>query len=183
MRFRTAIVIPASVKSIGKEVFAGYYYMNGEQMRTLGIYFLGDAPSFFGTQNANCSFSSSWTLFYREGTSGWTAGTYEGYQTCLWDGVSRWDNMTHGQFRWDMERYWGMNPETGWFSISGDFSDGARVVAAMYDESGRMTGVRVFCAEQPAGALDLTKTCRLFLLDGEGLPLLPVMTPEGLLDA
>lgn len=166
-----AIVIPASVKSIGKNAFRRYsYYGSG----TLGVYFLGDAPQLVGTLNANCSFPSDWTLFYLPGTSGWTGDTYEGYQIAPWDGETRWDNLYTRRFGYDVRGYeietsWSVNTDTGKITLTDDLNEGC-AVAVSYDAEGRVTGIGVLRTKTDFVILNLQDTCRLFLLNASSAP-------------
>ena len=166
-----AIVIPASVKSIGKNAFRRYsYYGSG----TLGVYFLGDAPQLVGTLNANCSFPSDWTLFYLPGTSGWTGDTYEGYQIAPWDGETRWDNLYTRRFGYDVRGYeietsWSVNTDTGKITLTDDLNEGC-AVAVSYDAEGRVTGIGVLRTKTDFVVLNLQDTCRLFLLNASSSP-------------
>lgn len=168
-----AIVIPASVKSIGKNAFRRYsYYGSG----TLGAYFLGDAPQIVGTLNANCSFPSDWTLFYLPGTSGWTGDTYEGYKIVPWDGETRWDNLRTSKFGygWDnkgneIETSWSVNTDTGKITLTDDLNEGC-AVAVSYDADGRVTSIGVLRTKTDFVVLNLQDTCRLFLLNASSAP-------------
>lgn len=166
-----AIVIPASVKSIGKNAFRRYsYYGSG----TLGVYFLGDAPQLVGTLNANCSFPSDWTLFYLPGTSGWTGDTYEGYQIAPWDGETRWDNLYTRRFGYHVRGYeietsWSVNTDTGKITLTDDLNEGC-AVAVSYDAEGRVTGIGVLRTKTDFVILNLQDTCRLFLLNASSSP-------------
>lgn len=168
-----AIVIPASVKSIGKNAFRRYsYYGSG----TLGAYFLGDAPQLVGTLNANCSFPSDWTLFYLPGTSGWTGDTYEGYKIVPWDGETRWDNLRTSKFGygWDnkgneIETSWSVNTDTGKITLTDDLNEGC-AVAVSYDADGRVTSIGVLRTKTDFVVLNLQDTCRLFLLNASSAP-------------
>ena len=168
-----AIVIPASVKSIGKNAFRRYsYYGSG----TLGAYFLGAAPQIVGTLNANCSFPSDWTLFYLPGTSGWTGDTYAGYKIALWDGETRWDNLRTSKFGygWDykgneIETSWSVNTDTGKVTLTDDLNEGC-AVAVSYDAEGRVTGIGVLRTKTDFVVLNLQDTCRLFLLNASSAP-------------
>lgn len=167
-----AIVIPASVKSIGKNAFRRYsYYGSG----TLGAYFLGAAPQIVGTGNANCSFPSDWTLFYLPGTSGWTGDTYEGYQIAPWDGETRWDNLYTHEFgyrdnkRNEIEASWSVNMDTGKVTLTDDLNEGC-VVAVSYDAEGRVTSIGVLRTKTDSVRLNLQDTCRLFLLNASSAP-------------
>lgn len=168
-----AIVIPASVKSIGKNAFRRYsYYGSG----ALGAYFLGAAPQIVGTLNANCSFPSDWTLFYLPGTSGWTGDTYEGYKIVPWDGETRWDNLRTSKFGygWDnkgneIETSWSVNTDTGKITLTDDLTEGC-AVAVSYDADGRVTGIGVLRTKTDFVVLNLQDTCRLFLLNASSSP-------------
>ena len=172
-RFKKAIVLPASIKSIGKKAFYGYsYYGSG----TLGAYFLGAAPQIVGTLNANCSFPSDWTLFYLPGTSGWTGGTYEGYQTAPWDGETRWDNLRTSEFGYgrdnkgnEIEASWSVNTDTGKITLTDDLTEGC-AVAVSYDAEGRVTSIGVLRTKKDFVILNLQDTCRLFLLNASSAP-------------
>lgn len=168
-----AIVIPASVKSIGKNAFRRYsYYGSG----ALGAYFLGAAPQIVGTLNANCSFPSDWTLFYLPGTSGWTGDTYAGYKIALWDGETRWDNLRTSKFGygWDnkgneIETSWSVNTDTGKITLTDDLNEGC-AVAVSYDADGRVTSIGVLRTKTDSVRLNLQDTCRLFLLNASSAP-------------
>ena len=168
-----AIVIPASVKSIGKNAFRRYsYYGSG----ALGAYFLGAAPQIVGTLNANCSFPSDWTLFYLPGTSGWTGDTYAGYKIALWDGETRWDNLRTSKFGygWDnkgneIETSWSVNTDTGKITLTDDLNEGC-AVAVSYDADGRVTSIGVLRTKTDFVVLNLQDTCRLFLLNASSAP-------------
>ncbi len=168
-----AIVIPASVKSIGKNAFRRYsYYGSG----ALGAYFLGTAPQIVGTLNANCSFPSDWTLFYLPGTSGWTGDTYAGYKIALWDGETRWDNLRTSKFGygWDnkgneIETSWSVNTDTGKITLTDDLNEGC-AVAVSYDADGRVTSIGVLRTKTDFVVLNLQDTCRLFLLNASSAP-------------
>lgn len=170
--FKNAVVLPASIKSIGKKAFYGYsYYGSG----TLGAYFLGAAPQIVGTLNANCSFPSDWTLFYLPGTSGWTGDTYEGYQIAPWDGETRWDNLYTREFgyrdnnRNEIEASWSVNTDTGKITLTDDLNEGC-VVAVSYDAEGRVTSIGVLRTTKDFVILNLQDTCRLFLLNASSAP-------------
>ena len=171
--FKKAIVLPASIKSIGKKAFYGYsYYGSG----TLGAYFLGAAPQIVGTLNANCSFPSDWTLFYLPGTSGWTGDTYEGYKIVPWDGETRWDNLRTSKFGygWDnkgneIETSWSVNTDTGKITLTDDLNEGC-AVAVSYDADGRVTSIGVLRTKTDFVVLNLQDTCRLFLLNASSAP-------------
>lgn len=167
-----AIVIPASVKSIGKNAFRRYsYYGSG----TLGAYFLGAAPQIVGTLNANCSFPSDWMLYYLPGTSGWTGDTYEGYQIAPWDGETRWDNLYTHEFgyrdnkRNEIEASWSVNMDTGKVTLTDDLNEGC-AVAVSYDADGRVTSIGVLRTKTDFVVLNLQDTCRLFLLNASSAP-------------
>lgn len=168
-----AIVIPASVKSIGKNAFRRYsYYGSG----ALGAYFLGAAPQIVGTLNANCSFPSDWTLFYLPGTSGWTGDTYAGYKIALWDGETRWDNLRTSKFGygWDnkgneIETSWSVNTDTGKITLTDDLNEGC-AVAVSYDADGRVTSIGVLRTKTDSVRLNLQDTCCLFLLNASSAP-------------
>ena len=168
-----AIVIPASVKSIGKNAFRRYsYYGSG----TLGAYFLGAAPQIVGTLNANCSFPSDWTLFYLPGTSGWTGDTYEGYKIVPWDGETRWDNLRTSEFGYgrdnkgnEIETSWSVNTDTGKITLTDDLTEGC-AVAVSYDAEGRVTSIGVLRTKKDFVILNLQDTCRLFLLNASSVP-------------
>ena len=172
-RFKKAIVLPASIKSIGKKAFYGYsYYGSG----TLGAYFLGAAPQIVGTGNANCSFPSDWTLFYLPGTSGWTGDTYAGYKIAPWDGETRWDNLRTSKFGygWDnkgneIETSWSVNTDTGKITLTDDLNEGC-AVAVSYDADGRVTSIGVLRTKTDFVVLNLQDTCRLFLLNASSAP-------------
>ena len=170
-RFKKAIVLPASIKSIGKKAFYGYsYYGSG----TLGAYFLGAAPQLVGTGNANCSFPADWTLFYLPGTSGWTGDTYAGYKIALWDGETRWDNPHTRRFGYDVRGYeietsWSVNTDTGKVTLTDDLNEGC-VVAVSYDAEGRVTSIGVLRTKKDFVILNLQDTCRLFLLNASSVP-------------
>lgn len=171
--FKNAVVLPASIKSIGKKAFYGYsYYGSG----TLGAYFLGAAPQIVGTLNANCSFPSDWTLFYLPGTSGWTGDTYAGYKIALWDGETRWDNLRTSKFGygWDnkgneIETSWSVNTDTGKITLTDDLTEGC-AVAVSYDAEGRVTSIGVLRTKTDFVILNLQDTCRLFLLNASSAP-------------
>lgn len=171
--FKNAIVLPASIKSIGKKAFYGYsYYGSG----ALGAYFLGAAPQIVGTGNANCSFPSDWTLYYLPGTSGWTGDTYEGYKIVPWDGETRWDNLRTSKFGygWDnkgneIETSWSVNTDTGKITLTDDLNEGC-AVAVSYDADGRVTSIGVLRTKTDSVRLNLQDTCRLFLLNASSAP-------------
>lgn len=174
--FKNAVVLPASIKSIGKKVFDGYQYSGKRNDIPIGVYFLGAAPQIVGTLNANCSFPSDWTLFYLPGTSGWTGDTYAGYKIALWDGETRWDNLRTSKFGygWDnkgneIETSWSVNTDTGKITLTDDLTEGC-VVAVSYDAEGRVTGIGVLRTKTDFVILNLQDTCRLFLLNASSAP-------------
>lgn len=174
--FKNAVVLPASIKSIGKKVFDGYQYSGKRNDIPIGVYFLGAAPQIVGTLNANCSFPSDWTLFYLPGTSGWTGDTYAGYKIALWDGETRWDNLRTSKFGygWDnkgneIETSWSVNMDTGKITLTDDLNEGC-VVAVSYDAEGRVTGIGVLRTKTDFVVLNLQDTCRLFLLNASSAP-------------
>ena len=62
-------------------------------------------------------------------------------------------------------------------TLSGTFPSGAKLIAAAYDKTGKMTGTKVFTAlvsAQITGA-----KIRLFLLDANGKPLCSSVTVTG----
>ena len=172
---RNAVVLPASIKSIGKKAFDrdGAIYGNLNEI-PVGAYFLGDAPQIVGTGNANCSFPSDWTLYYLPGTSDWTGDTYEGYQIAPWDGETRWDNPHTRRFGWDIngnqiETSWSVNPDTGKITLTDDLNEGC-AVAVSYDADGRVTSIGVLRTKTDFVVLNLQDTCRLFLLNASSAP-------------
>lgn len=174
--FKNAVVLPASIKSIGKKVFDGYQYSGKRNDIPIGVYFLGDAPQIVGTGNANCSFPSDWTLFYLPGTSGWTGDTYEGYKIVPWDGETRWDNLRTSKFGygWDnkgneIETSWSVNTDTGKITLTDDLNEGC-AVAVSYDAEGRVTSIGVLRTKTDFVILNLQDTCRLFLLNASSAP-------------
>lgn len=172
--FKKAIVLPASIKSIGKKAFDGYRYSGKRNDIPIGVYFLGAAPQLVGTGNANCSFPSDWTLYYLPGTSDWTGDTYEGYQIAPWDGETRWDNPHTRRFGRDIngnqiETSWSVNPDTGKITLTDDLNEGC-VVAVSYDAEGRVTGIGVLRTKTDFVILNLQDTCRLFLLNASSSP-------------
>ena len=174
--FKNAVVLPASIKSIGKKVFDGYQYSGKRNDIPIGVYFLGAAPQIVGTLNANCSFPSDWTLFYLPGTSGWTGDTYAGYKIALWDGETRWDNLRTSKFGygWDnkgneIETSWSVNTDTGKVTLTDDLNEGC-AVAVSYDAEGRVTGIGVLRTKTDFVVLNLQDTCRLFLLNASSAP-------------
>ncbi len=78
-----SVALPTSLKSIGAAAFYDCTALKA-------ICFTGAAPSIgsnaFAT--AKTSVIPGLTLYYLEGTSGWTAPTYLGYPTAVWDGVT-----------------------------------------------------------------------------------------------
>ena len=174
--FKNAMILPASIKSIGKKVFDGYRYSGKRNDIPIGVYFLGDAPQLVGTVNANCSFPSDWTLFYLPGTSGWTGDTYEGYKIVPWDGETRWDNLRTSKFGygWDnkgneIETSWSVNTDTGKITLTDDLNEGC-AVAVSYDTDGRVTSIGVLRTKTDFVVLNLQDTCRLFLLNASSAP-------------
>ena len=174
--FKKAIVLPASIKSIGKKAFDGYRYSGKRNDIPIGAYFLGAAPQIVGTGNANCSFPSDWTLFYLPGTSGWTGDTYAGYKIAPWDGETRWDNLLTREFGygWDnkgneIETSWSVNTDTGKVTLTDDLNEGC-VVAVSYDAEGRVTSIGVLRTKKDFVILNLQDTCRLFLLNASSAP-------------
>lgn len=174
--FKKAIVLPASIKSIGKKAFDGYRYSGKRNDIPIGAYFLGAAPQIVGTGNANCSFPSDWTLFYLPGTSGWTGDTYEGYKIVPWDGETRWDNLRTSKFGygWDnkgneIETSWSVNTDTGKITLTDDLNEGC-AVAVSYDAEGRVTSIGVLRTKTDFVILNLQDTCRLFLLNASSAP-------------
>ena len=174
--FKNAVVLPASIKSIGKKVFDGYQYSGKRNDIPIGVYFLGAAPQIVGTLNANCSFPSDWTLFYLPGTSGWTGDTYAGYKIALWDGETRWDNLRTSKFGygWDnkgneIETSWSVNTDTGKITLTDDLNEGC-AVAVSYDADGRVTSIGVLRTKTDFVVLNLQDTCRLFLLNASSAP-------------
>lgn len=172
--FKNAVVLPASIKSIGKKVFDGYQYSGKRNDIPIGVYFLGAAPQLVGTGNANCSFPSDWTLFYLPGTSGWTGDTYEGYQIAPWDGETRWDNLYTRRFGYDVRGYeietsWSVNTDTGKITLTDDLNEGC-AVAVSYDADGRVTSIGVLRTKTDFVVLNLQDTCCLFLLNASSAP-------------
>ena len=174
--FKNAVVLPASIKSIGKKVFDGYQYSGKRNDIPIGVYFLGAAPQLVGTGNANCSFPSDWTLFYLPGMSGWTGDTYAGYKIALWDGETRWDNLRTSKFGygWDnkgneIETSWSVNTDTGKIPLTDDLNEGC-AVAVSYDADGRVTSIGVLRTKTDFVVLNLQDTCRLFLLNASSAP-------------
>ena len=173
--FKNAVVLPASIKSIGKKVFDGYQYSGKRNDIPIGVYFLGAAPQLVGTGNANCSFPADWTLYYLPGTSDWTGDTYEGYQIAPWDGETRWDNLYTHEFgyrdnkRNEIEASWSVNTDTGKVTLTDDLNEGC-VVAVSYDAEGRVTSIGVLRTKTDSVRLNLQDTCRLFLLNASSSP-------------
>lgn len=172
--FKNAVVLPASIKSIGKKVFDGYRYSGKRNDIPIGVYFLGAAPQLVGTGNANCSFPSDWTLYYLPGTSDWTGDTYAGYKIAPWDGETRWDNLYTRRFGYDIKGYeieasWSVNTDTGKITLTDDLNEGC-VVAVSYDAEGRVTSIGVLRTTKDFVRLNLQDTCRLFLLNASSVP-------------
>ena len=171
---KSAVILPASIKSIGKKAFDSDWSYGKHNDIPLGAYFLGAAPQLVGTGNANCSFPSDWTLFYLPGTSGWTGDTYEGYQIAPWDGETRWDNLYTRRFGYDVRGYeietsWSVNTDTGKITLTDDLNEGC-AVAVSYDAEGRVTGIGVLRTKTDFVVLNLQDTCRLFLLNASSVP-------------
>lgn len=171
---KSAVILPASIKSIGKKAFDSDWSYGKHNDIPLGAYFLGAAPQLVGTGNANCSFPSDWTLFYLPGTSGWTGDTYEGYQIAPWDGETRWDNPHTRRFGRDIngnqiETSWSVNPDTGKITLTDDLNEGC-AVAVSYDADGRVTSIGVLRTKTDFVVLNLQDTCRLFLLNASSAP-------------
>lgn len=171
---KSAVILPASIKSIGKKAFDSDWSYGKHNDIPLGAYFLGAAPQLVGTGNANCSFPSDWTLNYLPGTSGWTGDTYEGYQIAPWDGETRWDNPHTRRFGRDIngnqiETSWSVNPDTGKITLTDDLNEGC-VVAVSYDADGRVTSIGVLRTKTDSVRLNLQDTCRLFLLNASSAP-------------
>lgn len=171
---KSAVILPASIKSIGKKAFDSDWSYGKHNDIPLGAYFLGAAPQLVGTGNANCSFPSDWTLFYLPGTSGWTGDTYEGYQIAPWDGETRWDNLYTRRFGYDVRGYeietsWSVNTDTGKITLTDDLNEGC-AVAVSYDAEGRVTGIGVLRTKTDFVILNLQDTCRLFLLNASSSP-------------
>ena len=174
--FKNAIVLPASIKSIGKKAFDGYWSSGKRNDIPIGVYFLGAAPQIVGTLNANCSFPSDWTLYYLPGTSGWTGDTYADYKIAPWDGETRWDNLRTSEFGygWDnkgnqIETSWSVNTDTGKITLTNDLNEGC-AVAVSYDAEGRVTSIGVLRTKTDSVRLNLQDTCRLFLLNAASAP-------------
>lgn len=172
---KSAVILPASIKSIGKKAFDSDWSYGKHNDIPLGAYFLGAAPQLVGTGNANCSFPSDWTLNYLPGTSGWMGDTYEGYKIVPWDGETRWDNLYTDDFgyrdnKWNkIETSWSVNPDTGKITLTDDLNEGC-VVAVSYDADGRVTGIGVLRTKTDFVVLNLQDTCRLFLLNASSAP-------------
>lgn len=173
---KSAVILPASIKSIGKKAFDSDWSYGKHNDIPLGAYFLGAAPQIVGTLNANCSFPSDWTLFYLPGTSGWTGDTYEGYKIVPWDGETRWDNLRTSKFGygWDnkgneIETSWSVNTDTGKITLTDDLNEGC-AVAVSYDADGRVTSIGVLRTKTDFVVLNLQDTCRLFLLNASSAP-------------
>ena len=172
---KSAVILPASIKSIGKKAFDSDWSYGKHNDIPLGAYFLGAAPQLVGTGNANCSFPSDWTLNYLPGTSGWTGDTYEGYQIAPWDGETRWDNLYTDDFgyrdnKWNkIETSWSVNMDTGKITLTDDLNEGC-AVAVSYDAEGRVTGIGVLRTKTDFVILNLQDTCRLFLLNASSAP-------------
>lgn len=75
----TEIVIPDSVSSIGDYAFGNCGLTSAE--------FLGNAPATFGNGVFSGN-SSSFTIFYHSGTTGWTSPTWNGYNTVCRDKIT-----------------------------------------------------------------------------------------------
>lgn len=172
---KSAVILPASIKSIGKKAFDSDWSYGKHNDIPLGAYFLGAAPQLVGTGNANCSFPSDWTLNYLPGTSGWMGDTYEGYKIVPWDGETRWDNLYTDDFgyrdnKWNkIETSWSVNMDTGKITLTDDLNEGC-VVAVSYDAEGRVTGIGVLRTKTDFVILNLQDTCRLFLLNASSAP-------------
>lgn len=172
---KSAVILPASIKSIGKKAFDSDWSYGKHNDIPLGAYFLGAAPQLVGTGNANCSFPSDWTLNYLPGTSGWMGDTYEGYKIVPWDGETRWDNLYTDDFgyrdnKWNkIETSWSVNPDTGKITLTDDLNEGC-VVAVSYDAEGRVTSIGVLRTKTDSVRLNLQDTCRLFLLNASSAP-------------
>lgn len=172
---KSAVILPASIKSIGKKAFDSDWSYGKHNDIPLGAYFLGAAPQLVGTGNANCSFPSDWTLNYLPGTSGWTGDTYEGYQIAPWDGETRWDNLYTHEFgyrdnkRNEIEASWSVNMDTGKVTLTDDLNEGC-AVAVSYDADGRVTSIGVLRTKTDFVVLNLQDTCRLFLLNASSAP-------------
>lgn len=172
---KSAVILPASIKSIGKKAFDSDWSYGKHNDIPLGAYFLGAAPQLVGTGNANCSFPSDWTLNYLPGTSGWMGDTYEGYKIVPWDGETRWDNLYTDDFgyrdnKWNkIETSWSVNPDTGKITLTDDLNEGC-AVAVSYDADGRVTSIGVLRTKTDFVILNLQDTCRLFLLNASSSP-------------
>ena len=172
---KSAVILPASIKSIGKKAFDSDWSYGKHNDIPLGAYFLGAAPQLVGTGNANCSFPSDWTLNYLPGTSGWMGDTYEGYKIVPWDGETRWDNLYTDDFgyrdnKWNkIETSWSVNMDTGKITLTDDLNEGC-AVAVSYDAEGRVTGIGVLRTKTDFVILNLQDTCRLFLLNASSSP-------------
>lgn len=172
---KSAVILPASIKSIGKKAFDSDWSYGKHNDIPLGAYFLGAAPQIVGTLNANCSFPSDWTLNYLPGTSGWMGDTYEGYKIVPWDGETRWDNLYTHEFgyrdnkRNEIETSWSVNTDTGKVTLTDDLNEGC-VVAVSYDAEGRVTSIGVLRTKTDFVVLNLQDTCRLFLLNASSAP-------------
>lgn len=172
---KSAVILPASIKSIGKKAFDSDWSYGKHNDIPLGAYFLGAAPQLVGTGNANCSFPADWTLYYLPGTSDWTGDTYEGYQIAPWDGETRWDNLYTHEFgyrdnkRNEIEASWSVNTDTGKVTLTDDLNEGC-VVAVSYDAEGRVTSIGVLRTKTDSVRLNLQDTCRLFLLNASSAP-------------
>lgn len=172
---KSAVILPASIKSIGKKAFDSDWSYGKHNDIPLGAYFLGAAPQLVGTGNANCSFPSDWMLYYLPGTSGWTGDTYEGYQIAPWDGETRWDNLYTREFgyrdnnRNEIEASWSVNTDTGKITLTDDLNEGC-AVAVSYDADGRVTSIGVLRTKTDSVRLNLQDTCRLFLLNASSAP-------------
>lgn len=172
---KSAVILPASIKSIGKKAFDSDWSYGKHNDIPLGAYFLGAAPQLVGTGNANCSFPSDWTLNYLPGTSGWMGDTYEGYKIVPWDGETRWDNLYTDDFgyrdnKWNkIETSWSVNMDTGKITLTDDLNEGC-VVAVSYDAEGRVTSIGVLRTKTDSVRLNLQDTCRLFLLNASSAP-------------
>lgn len=172
---KSAVILPASIKSIGKKAFDSDWSYGKHNDIPLGAYFLGAAPQLVGTGNANCSFPSDWTLNYLPGTSGWMGDTYEGYKIVPWDGETRWDNLYTDDFgyrdnKWNkIETSWSVNTDTGKITLTDDLNEGC-AVAVSYDTDGRVTSIGVLRTKTDFVVLNLQDTCRLFLLNASSAP-------------
>ena len=172
---KSAVILPASIKSIGKKAFDSDWSYGKHNDIPLGAYFLGAAPQLVGTGNANCSFPSDWTLNYLPGTSGWMGDTYEGYKIVPWDGETRWDNLYTDDFgyrdnKWNkIETSWSVNTDTGKITLTDDLNEGC-AVAVSYDTDGRVTSIGVLRTKTDFVILNLQDTCRLFLLNASSAP-------------